>query len=69
MLNGGDSLARGAKSAQFATGGKRMSEMKWNLQMMTEKEFRDAYPEPNGKPLKKAAYSLLLKNLEEGYLD
>jgi hypothetical protein len=43
MLGGGDSLARGARSAQFGTGGKSVSQMQWDYMMMTPKKFEKTY--------------------------
>jgi len=38
-LNGGDNLARGAKSAQFSTGGKDIDQLEWDLSVLTRTEF------------------------------
>ncbi len=43
MMGGGDALARGAKSAQFGTGGKSVSQMQWDYMMMTPQKFRAVY--------------------------
>lgn len=60
-LNGGDSLARGAKSAQFGTGGDKKSEIQWDLAMLSEDEFLAKYP---GTP--QARYQELLAEYQRG---
>jgi hypothetical protein len=43
-LNGGDSLARGARSAQFSAGGHNKSQLQWDLAVLSEAEFLAKYP-------------------------
>jgi hypothetical protein len=42
-MGAGDALARGAKSAQFSTGGKTVSQMQWDYMMMSPKKFFGTY--------------------------
>jgi len=43
----GDSLAAGAKSAQFRTGGGTLSEIAYDLRVLTKAEFEAKHPEQN----------------------
>lgn len=42
-LNGGDSLAKGARSAQFSSGGLTKTQVQWDLAMLSEDEFLAKY--------------------------
>jgi hypothetical protein len=43
-LNGGDSLAKGAHSAQFGPGASPKTQVQWDLAFLTEDEFLTKYP-------------------------